>query len=317
MSSRRRLLSGSGRSLAAQRAYGQPTHSAGPLGVHVLHGLADGGDADGVAERVGESASCGPRRRRTRRGSASPTGIDLRQAQHQPVEVGLQSCWMAARRRETALGEDALRLSTPRPVIAEVAHHAGVLDAFAAEQVVEVDDAARPAPRERAGRPGSARRPSPPRARPARSRSGGGWRRRRTSAGRAPTRRGRPGLDQPVGLGVGERPDGVVVGQVEQDQPVELALALVERAGPGEAVPPLDLQPVEQRRRAFEAPDAGVRARRGRAGVRRWATAPARRSALNSDDLPLPVPPASATTVCSDDSLSRSPARSSSCSGLR
>ena len=72
-------------------------------------------------------------------------------------------------------------------------------------------------------------------------------------------------LDQPVGLGVGQRPDGVVVGQVEQDQSVELALALVQGTGPGEAVAPLDLQPVEQRARALQAPDAGVSTRRGRA----------------------------------------------------
>src|SRR5256885_6979521 len=35
-------------------------------------------------------------------------------------------------------------------------------------------------------------------------------------------------------------------------------------------------------------------------------------TALNSEDLPLPVPPASATMVCSPDSSSRSPARPSS-----
>ncbi len=37
-------------------------------------------------------------------------------------------------------------------------------------------------------------------------------------------------------------------------------------------------------------------------------------SALNSEDLPLPVPPASATTVCEADIRSRSPDRRSSVS---
>ncbi len=38
---------------------------------------------------------------------------------------------------------------------------------------------------------------------------------------------------------------------------------------------------------------------------------PAPESTLNSEDFPLPVPPASVTTVCAPDSRSRSPARPS------
>jgi hypothetical protein len=50
-----------------------------------------------------------------------------------------------------------------------------------------------------------------------------------------------------------------VVGQVEQQQPAEVLLALVQGAGPGVAVPPLDAEPVEQRPRPGHPPHARVR----------------------------------------------------------
>ena len=97
-------------------------------------------------------------------------------------------------------------------------------------------------------------------------------------------------LHQPVDLQPVRQPDGVVVGQVEQDQPGRVGVAAACRS-----VPAGDLQPVEQRTRRPSRPTARPARSTvvGRRDARRRASSsPA--SALNSEDLPLPVAPASA-----------------------
>ena len=102
--------------------------------------------------------------------------------------------------------------------------------------------------------------------------------------------------DQPVDLGGVPPIDRVVVGQVEQEQAVQRVLALVQRAGPGVAVrrgtPSQSSSgpaPATPQTQACASLVTGLVHPDGE------KSAPA--SWLNSEDLPLPVPPASATTV--------------------
>ena len=110
-------------------------------------------------------------------------------------------------------------------------------------------------------------------------------------------------LDQPVDLEPVRHLGRVVVGQVEQHEPAQVVLRFpgVPCGGSraSRAAGPRRRHPQTQPR----APTPVV----GRRTPGSETCAPA--SALNSDDLPLPVAPASATTVCVPDSRRRSPAR--------
>jgi hypothetical protein len=73
--------------------------------------------------------------------------------------------------------------------------------------------------------------------------------------------------DEAVDLGAVDGLDGVVVGQVEQDEAVQgrVGALQVEGAGAGVAVALVDVEPVEEGAGAVQAPDAGVRLGRHRA----------------------------------------------------
>ncbi|MCP9949685.1 hypothetical protein LUX33_15625 [Actinomadura madurae] len=73
--------------------------------------------------------------------------------------------------------------------------------------------------------------------------------------------------DEPVDLGAVHRLDGVVVGQVDEDEALQAGVGAlqVEGAGAGVPVPLVDVEPVEQRAGAVQAPDARVGLRRHRA----------------------------------------------------
>ena len=126
--------------------------------------------------------------------------------------------------------------------------------------------------------------------------------------------------EQPVHLEPVPAFHRVEVGQVEQHQPAQRRLVVaVQRALPDEPLPWQHADPVEQ---PVGRARAGPRRRRARrrwsAGVRPTGDSFSRASALNRLDLPLPVLPASATTVWSRESASRLPARSTSvCAATR
>ena len=119
-------------------------------------------------------------------------------------------------------------------------------------------------------------------------------------------------LDQPVDLEVVGDLGRVVVGQVEQDDALEVAgprAAGVEHRVADDPVPRRDAEPVEQLVGAVGPPHAGGRPRRGRAAYADGGEVEPV-SALNVEDLPEPVAPAIATTVWSAESRSRPAARS-------
>ncbi len=118
-------------------------------------------------------------------------------------------------------------------------------------------------------------------------------------------------LHQPVDLDVVGDLGGVVVGQVEQDQPVERPVAPlgVQQAVASHLVPGRDAEPAPAARGALSPHvQAIVHEVVGRRTPVAASSRPVR--ALKVEDFPEPVAPASATTVCSPDSRSRTPARS-------
>jgi hypothetical protein len=71
-------------------------------------------------------------------------------------------------------------------------------------------------------------------------------------------------LDEAIDLEPVVELGGVVIGQVEQDQAVELLLVLDHRAVLPGRLPTRDAEPLNQRRRSLGTPDAGVRLGGGR-----------------------------------------------------
>ena len=118
-------------------------------------------------------------------------------------------------------------------------------------------------------------------------------------------------LDEPLDLEVVGHLGGVVVGEVEQHDAAHLdvLVGLRQHRVAGDLVAGGDAEPLQQLLGALACPTRTAVAHDvvGRRTPTADSSSPL--SALNVEDLPEPVAPASATTVCSADSLSRLEAR--------